>query len=113
MFASLIYQGQPIPRPNQELKMYFTFENENQNEIFYFRTGEKGFCRRKASYSIEHNRLIQKVISVDGNNADFCSQDSDMQIGNESISIFEVKDDVLYLDLPLGEDTITYVWEKP
>lgn len=112
MYASLIYQGQPIPRPNEALKMYFTFENNYTNEIFYYRENERGFCRRKANYKLENGMLHQTITSVDENNADFCSQDSDMQMGASSTVKYEVIDGKFHLYLPLGEETLIYVWEK-
>ena len=104
MYASLIYNGNPLQRPDERLKMYLIFENNSINEILYSREDENGFCRRKAEYEAVNNVLLQKVIEVDPENASHCSQDSRTN--------FEVKEDKLYLHLPLGEETITYVWEK-
>ncbi len=112
MYASLIYQGQPIPRPNPALQMYFTFESNSMNEIFYYRTGENGFCKRKATYHVEQDQIIQTVISLDENNADFCGQDTDMQIGNVSKTKFEIIDGSLKLFLPLGDETLIFVWSR-
>jgi hypothetical protein len=113
MYSSLIYQGQPIPKPNPDLKMYYTFKSDQQNEIYYYRENENGFCRRTASYEVlDNTRLIQKVVEVDPDNADFCGQDPDMQLGTTTEVNFEIKNDKLYLELQLGEDTLVYVWEK-
>lgn len=112
VYAALIYQGKPIPPPNPDLKIYYSFETEQTNEIFYYRNNEKGFCKRKAEYKIVGSEIQQTVISTDEGNADFCSQDTDMQIGNFSKTKFEVIDNKLYLHLPLGEETLTYIWEK-
>lgn len=112
MYASLIYQGHPISRPDPSLQMYYTFESESINEIFYYRSGEKGFCKRKAKYTILKDEILQTVISVDENNADFCAQDTDMQIGNVSSAKFEIENNSLMLHLPLGDETIIYVWKK-
>lgn len=112
IFTSIIYQGHPISRPNPALQIYYTFESNNINEIFYYRTDENGFCKRRAKYQIENNEIQQTVISVDENNADFCAQDTDMQVGNTSKTKFDVIDNSLRLYLPLGEETIIYVWDK-
>ena len=111
-YTSLIYHGTEMPRPNEALKIYFTFENTSINEVFYYREGEHGTCRRKATYSVDGDKLIQKVISVDDANADFCGQDPDMQLGHESVTKFYIKNEKFYLELPLGEETLTYIWEK-
>lgn len=112
VYVSLIYQGQPIPRPNPDLKIYYNFETEHINEIFYYRNNEKGFCKRKAEYQVVESEIQQTVISVDAGNADSCSQDTDMQIGNFSRTKFEVNGNKMYLYLPLGEESLIYVWEK-
>lgn len=112
LYASLIYQGQPIARPNPELKMYYTFESESINEIFYYRESEKGTCKRKAEYKIVDSEIQQTVISADPNNADICSQDTDMQVGKFSKTKFEVVGNKMYLHLPLGNESIIYVWDK-
>lgn len=112
LYTSLIYQGQPIPRPNPALQIYYTFESHEINEIFYYRTGEEGFCKRKAKYQIKDNEIEQTVISVDENNAGYCGQDTDMQVGFTSRTKFEIIDDALLLHLPLGEETLIYVWKK-
>lgn len=101
-----------MPRPSEELQMFFTFENDSTNEIFYYRTNQNGSCKRQARYSIRDNILVQKVIAVDENNADFCGQDPDMQLGFESETPIDIVDGQLQLTLPLGEETLTYVWQR-
>lgn len=112
LYASLIYQGQPIPRPDEKLIMHFIFNNSTENEILYHRQNETGFCRRTAKYSVVNDQLIQEVIAVDPLNAPYCSEDTDMRIGFKSVSKFEVKGDEMYLYLPLGEEEIIYVWKR-
>ncbi len=112
LYTSLIYNGQPTPRPDTDLQMYFNFVNESENEIFYYRKSLPGFCRRLATYRIENNLLIQKITALDPKNADFCSEDPDMQLGRESISEFTVSNETFLLHLPLGEETLTFVWTK-
>lgn len=80
--------------------------------MFYFRQGQNGFCERTARYSIEGRLLKQKNVSTNPENAEVCSGDSDMQIGQFSATRFEIKNDQLYLFLTLGEDELIYVWTK-
>lgn len=112
MFVSMIYQGQPMNPPNPALKIYYNFQSETQNELFYYRENENGSCRRTAEYKLTQSEIQQKVTSVDEQNAFFCSQDSDMQLGNISNVKYEMVDDKLYLYLPLGEEQLVYVWKK-
>lgn len=112
VYVSLIYQGQPIPKLNPELKMNYIFYSNQMNEIFYYRENENGYCKRKAEYSIVNDTLKQEVVEVDPGNAFFCGQDTDMQLGNVSYVKFRVVENRMYLDLPLGDEILTYVWEK-
>ena len=112
LYTSLIYQGQPIARPDPSLKMYYSFNSSTENEIYYSHTSEIGFCHRKANYSLENGNIVQKIVSVDEHNADFCGGDPDMQLGGESKTEYEVDGNILYLHLQMGEETITYVWTK-
>lgn len=112
LYTSLINQGHPVPRPDPSLVMYFNFLNDHSNEIIYYRTGEQGFCRRLAEYHVEINEIVQTVISSDENNADFCGQDTDMQVGSYSRVKYEIEGPILRLYLPMGEDEIVYVWQR-
>ncbi|MGZ3725911.1 MAG: hypothetical protein ACXWQQ_08920 [Pseudobdellovibrio sp.] len=112
LYTSLIYQGHPIDRPDPSLQMYFIFNNANENELYYYHTSENGSCRRKASYVLENGKLMQKITFVEESNANFCNDDPDMQLGRESVSELQIDGDHLYLKLPLGDETITYVWTK-
>jgi hypothetical protein len=112
LYVSLIYQGAPMNKPNPDLIMSISFINETTNEIFYYRRNEPGFCKRTASYIVSNGILQQEVISVDDNNASFCAQDTDMQLGNISNTPYEIKGQQLLLTLPLGEENLIFVWEK-
>jgi hypothetical protein len=112
IYTSLIYQGMPYPRPDANLQMQFVFNSESENQIHYFRKNEPGHCERTAKYVFKDNKLYQKVISVDPSNSPECADDPDMQIGRESESDLEVYENCMYLTLPLGEETLTYVWQK-
>ncbi|MFN3455358.1 MAG: hypothetical protein ACK41T_10400 [Pseudobdellovibrio sp.] len=115
LFTQIIYQGQLMDRPNQNLKLYYIFNSEVQNEIYYYRDNENGYCKRLANYNIisEKNLYIeQTVIETDAQNNSECALDTDMQIGNYSKTQFEIKNEKLYLYLPLGEDKIVYIFEQ-
>jgi hypothetical protein len=112
LYASLIYQGVPMNKPNPDLIMSISFISDTTNEIYYYRNNETGFCKRTAAYIVADGILRQEVIAVDENNASFCSQDTDMQIGNVSNTPYEVKNDQLLLTLPLGEENLIFVWQK-
>lgn len=112
LFTSLFYKGEIIPPPNKNLKIYYTFQTETQNELYYYRTNEPGFCRRWANYSITDQKLIQNVVAVDSENNSECSMDTDMQMNNHSQVHFEIRNDQLHLYLQLGEEQIQYIFTK-
>ena len=112
LFSSLIYNGQQIPPPNPMLKIYFQFESNGENTLHYFREGERGYCRRKAHYEFFNKQLKQKINWVDPQNASWCAQDPDMQMGRETTTSAWIEGSSLYLKFPMGEQDLIYVWEK-
>ena len=112
LFTSVFYQGQLIDPPNPNLKMYYTFQNEYQNEIYYYRTDETGFCRRWANYEINNSFLNQTIQKTDPDNNSNCGTDTDMQLGSTSAVHFEIIDEKLHLFLPFGDEEIQYIFDK-
>ncbi len=113
IFFGLIYQGHLMDPPNPLLRIELTFKSETQNELFYYREDQSGLCRRVANYEVVNQKLIQTVISVDPDNADFCGSDTDMQIGNQSQVPISVHPEELQLTLPLGEEELIYRFRGP
>jgi hypothetical protein len=92
--------------------IYYQFQNQFENTLFYFRQGERGFCERNASYSVESGLISQTITAVNEMNSNVCSQDPDMQMGRRAVTRFEIRDGQLYLFLNLGDDELIYVWTK-
>src|SRR5215218_7481373 len=99
LFTAVIYQNQLAPPPNPSLQLRISFLSSTRNEIFYYRTNERGYCRRWAEYHIENTDLIQKVVEVDPDNDASCASDVDMQMDSISKTAFEIKDEKLHLHL--------------
>jgi hypothetical protein len=112
VFTAIIYQGQLAPLPNPNLHLQFTFLSASQNELFYFRDNERGFCRRSATYQLKDSYLHQEVTEVDPENNSSCAADTDMQLGKVSKTLYEIKDDKMYLHLSLGDNELQYVFTK-
>lgn len=110
MFTHILYHGEVSPRPNPDLKMTLNFENSGMDTLKYSRDGDRGSCIRQASYKYDGIHLTQTVTAVDPNNAFFCGDDPDMQLGKTLRNTAYLKDGKLYLDLEMGEDVITYIW---
>lgn len=112
LLTGMIYQGNVISPPNPHLKLFYIFQNSAVNEVYYYRDNEAGYCRRTAEYSVDTNNIYQKIVAVDpGNNSD-CSLDTDMQMGNQSKVKYEIIDNKFHLHLPLGEESLVYIFTK-
>lgn len=112
MATALIYQGQTIPLPNPDLRIYYTFEDTGVNTMRYYRENENGSCTRKAVYEFSSNTLKQHVVWTSPENASWCSQDVDMQLEYKSWTQAELKDGKFYLYAQMGEENLIYVWER-
>lgn len=100
-----------MPLPNPALKIHFQFDAGGTNTLTYHHDGESGFCDRKARYSFQSNTLTQEVIWVNPDNADWCSQDTDMQMGRVSFTPAWIEQGQLHLKFQMGEEEIIYVWD--
>ncbi len=116
LFTSLFYQGQIIPPPNPNLKLYYFFESQSRNQIYYYRENESGHCRRWANYSLTMSAdqtgvITQKINELDPDNHMSCGQDPDMQLNVESKTQFHIdQDGKLHLHLALGDEPIEYIF---
>ena len=111
-FTGMIYHGQPMPPLNPGLKIYFQFDELGIDTLYYRRDGEVGFCERKATYTFANNKLIQNVFWVNPKNAESCTQDPDMQMGRSSTMPAEIIENKFYLKFQVGDEDLSYVWEK-
>lgn len=111
-FYAYIYQGHMIPAPNPNLSQIMEFGEDGICRLYYKRSDESGFCERKSTYFIQEDELIQKVVWVNPENQSSCAQDTDMQLGHMTSNRVRVVDDVFQLDLPLGDDTIIFLWKR-
>lgn len=112
-FTSLIYQGNSLPPPNPDLQISYHFEDSGINTLRYFRIGEQGFCERRAIYEFSRDTLRQQVVWLHPDNASWCGQDVDMQLGYESWSPAWLKNGKFHLAVMMGEENLIYVWERP
>lgn len=109
-FVGHVYRGEVIPPFNDKLVLTFEFLEDGTNILKWYRLGENGFCERTANYQYDGKNLVQEVIAVNPKNSFECGQDSDMRIGTKSISSFYKNANNMYLELPLGEETLIYIW---
>lgn len=112
IFVGFIYQGRDWPPPNPQLHLQFEFEASGVNTLKYWREGERGICERRAKYRYQAEQLWQQVIWVNPENPSDCGRDPDMQNGKISWSGLRMGDQKIYLEVPLGDERLIYVWER-
>ena len=111
-YDGYIYEGQRHPLPNPHLYLTFTFSENGRSRLYWSRQNEPGFCEREASYSIEEQHLFQTVVWVNPDNLPECQQDPDMQLGHESITLFQIMDQELHFYFHLNHDVFIYVLKR-
>ena len=111
-FSSFIYQETERPPLNPNLHIYYEFYETGTSRLWWYRSDESGFCERIGKFVFENNKLSDHIVWVnDDNNVD-CSKDPDMQLGKKSLTPAEIIDQKLNIHLNLGDNPITYVWQK-
>ena len=110
-FTSIRYREQVKPRPNPDLILRFEFLGDGTSRLHWSRTGERGFCERKAKFTIEDGLLKQDVFWINPDNAADCSRDPDMQIGQSQTPIL-ISADTIETELHVGDETLTYIWTR-
>lgn len=112
LFHKYKYRGKELPAPNPDLQMFFSFLPDGTNQLMYYRTGQEGFCERKATFNWDGQVIRQKTYWVNEKNAIECSSDPDMQPGREANNRLYILDDQLNLEMPLSDDVITFIWKR-
>ncbi|MBX3042011.1 MAG: hypothetical protein KF789_14995, partial [Bdellovibrionaceae bacterium] len=113
VFVGLIYQGHMLPPPNPDLRLEYRFEESGRNTLSYHRRDESGFCEREADYQWSPPLLYQKVKKTHPENAAWCGEDRDMQVGFESWTRAWIDDNGrFHLALSMGEEEVIYLWDK-
>jgi hypothetical protein len=111
-FYKVFFQGEYRPPFSEQLKIFFTFTEDGESRLYYYRTNEDGFCERKGRYFVQGNLLVDKVTWVNRENNIGCGQDPDMRLGQETRTEIALKDGDIYLYLSLKGEPLVYVWRK-
>jgi hypothetical protein len=109
-FSGYIYGGQLLPPPNPNLVLTFQFFDDGTDLLHWHRVNEEGLCERKGRFSYNGDQLTDKVIWINPENSFECDRDPDMVLGKTQVTPLKRIDDRLHMDLPLSEETITYIW---
>ncbi|MEY4616152.1 MAG: hypothetical protein RJB66_1112 [Pseudomonadota bacterium] len=98
--------------PNPNLILSFEFLSDGTDVLRWFRLNEHGFCERKGLYTFDGSSLTDEVTWVNPENAFECYRDPDMVVGKKKVTPMRRVLDRLYMELPLSDETLIYVWEK-
>ena len=98
--------------PNPDLTITYQFYADGTNHLHYHRKGQHGSCDRIALYEYSGEELYQQVTWVAPHNADFCSQDPDMQLGTISKTPAYIKGGQFYLTLQMGDESVIFIWNR-
>jgi hypothetical protein len=107
-FSKIIYQNQPIPMPNPDLFLTWTFFLNGTDRLYWDR-GTAEFCERFAHYKIVDGEFFEEIFAVNPRNASDCAQDPDMQLGRKTKNKIQVLETEIRLFFSLGDEEVTYV----
>jgi hypothetical protein len=118
-FSGMIFQGNWMPPRDERLDLRYEFTNTGESRLAWSYDNWANLCERRGIYFLEdvveaekqYLRLVDRTLWVNPNNRDDCSQDPDMQMDRENRSPVRIQNSKLQLDLPFGEDTLTYEWQ--
>jgi hypothetical protein len=105
------YQGTFIQPPDPQLTLTFEFFQDGSDILFWQRKGEKTFCERKGSWFVQNEILHDEIVWINPENGMDCGGDPDMELGRINESHFRRKDNQLFVDIPLADEYLTYVWD--
>lgn len=111
-YLGYIYQGYFQDSPNPDLVMTFEFYQDGTDLLHWYRIGQRGFCERRGRYQFDGETLIDEVFWVNPKNARDCSADPDMRLGQKTTTAMTRDRDKIYMELPLSDEVVIYVWER-
>ena len=111
-FIGYIYEGIFQQPPNPNLVLTFEFFEDGTDILKWYRLNEPGFCERRGRYTFDGQQLTDQILWVNPKNAFECMRDPDMTPGRTQVTALRREANELHMDLPLAEQTLTYVWGK-
>ncbi|MBY0384878.1 hypothetical protein K2X05_06940 [bacterium] len=104
------YQGTLIKPDDPRLILTFEFFADESNILYWKNKDESAFCERKGKWLVQDDNLVDEVVWVNPENGMDCGGDPDMQVGKINISRFWVEDGQLFVEIPLADEYLIYVW---
>ncbi|MBY0314878.1 MAG: lipocalin family protein [Bdellovibrionales bacterium] len=104
------YEDQWIQPDDPQLKMTFNFYGDGTHRLYWQLKTQKNFCENRGNWKIEGDQLILHVTWLNPENGSDCSSDPDMQLGKKTQTAIEIKEDKLFIKIPLADEFLIYVW---
>ena len=104
------YKQQFIQPPDPQLTLTFEFLEDGTDILFWQRKDEKSFCQRKGEWTVKNEILYDEIVWINPENGMSCSGDPDMEIGRINESHFWREGDQLFVEIPLADEYLIYVW---
>jgi hypothetical protein len=111
-YYGFIFDGRRYPAPDPSLYLSFTFFPTRVVRLYWKRSDEDFFCERLASYKIDKNVIIQKIIWVNPKNHQTCGNDPDMQMGRETENELRWDNEKMMLYLELSGKPLIYLLQR-
>ncbi len=112
LYDGFIFEGRRYAKPNPELMLYFTFDGDGSQSLYWSRKDEQGFCERRGIYQVFNTSLWQKVTWVNPKNGFSCGGDPDMQVGRETENRILIQDNELGIFMELNGRELIYLLKK-
>jgi hypothetical protein len=109
--SGMIHHGRPIPLPNPELNLRWTFFSNGTFRLFWDR-GSPDFCEGFGHFKLIDEHLNSKIFALNPKNAAECAKDTDLQIGRETKTKMEVTQGQIAMYFQLGDEELVYLLTK-
>jgi hypothetical protein len=111
-YYKYIYKGTiQFPR-DQDTHLYYEFIEGGRSVLLWKNDAERMYCERRGLFYNTDKSIVDEVVWVHPSNSRECGQDPDMRVGRTTVTPFRIVEDELHLDLPLGDDFLTYVFKR-
>jgi len=108
-----IYQDKHMPMPKDAtLRLHYDFHADGTSRLYWWNEGENDRCEREGKYTFAEGVITEEATVIHPDNHATCSSDPDMQEGKVSNIPYAIEGEDLHLTLPLGDETLIYVWKR-
>jgi hypothetical protein len=107
-----LYRGSRLPKRDPNSRMQLNYEASGSGSSYWYLAESDQYCEKAFSYHVEGNSVHEIVLSVSDQNSIDCVNHPEMQVGAELVYKIGREQNELYLDVPLGDESLVYVFES-